>query len=478
MRPFGLSSRLATLRIPKATGPTHQKRAFFNRSFLFLIASCFMTLHFWGLVFTFPLHRWTLGGRIPQYSSVVSGRPFSFADFNPEVELLVQRTLQNQLKHGIFSTRGLFLLPEGTVYPSSAAAQATVYGVLYVISSRLFQTPLETFTLWCKRISALLTAASLTLFVFLIWKEFGQIVSMALYGLLLCSDSIAYFSCNSYWISFSFYLPLILGWWAYPHSHRSVSMGRLYLSLVFVLILFRALCGYEFITNIVFGTTIPVLYWETKLNTPRREIAFAMARTLSVSLIALLVALSVHATQLALYYGSYREARNALIAKFVYRATGLASSLPVMERVRSSGLPLEVRTLPPSLIVGGGYLLNSALTVPTFVGRALRIPLGIFIMLQLSITARLLYVRLARRSVGPAFLRMQLLTTWSFLCSLSWAICFRNHMYSHVFLNGWIFYLYWLLMMFVLIGMLVQRGIRGARLWSNGITGRINTIQH
>ena len=108
-----------------------------------------------------------------------------------------------------------------------------------------------------KIITAFLMSVVLTGILLTIHRDFSIKSSIALYFLFLLSPWLIAFSNNLYWISFSWFLPLLVSAFFAPLIYKNSYIFIIYLVILFFAYIFKFLSGYEYITTIVLSSAIP-----------------------------------------------------------------------------------------------------------------------------------------------------------------------------------------------------------------------------
>ncbi len=123
----------------------------------------------------------------------------------------------------------------------------------------------------------------------LLKEKYGNLFALIFYVVFLLSPWIARFADNLYWVEFTWFLPLMFCLLLYK------SKSKKYILLIFLSVLIKCLCGYEYITTILL-TSITFLIADFILNKQERKQNFKMLLMVGiVSLLGFIVALCMHA---------------------------------------------------------------------------------------------------------------------------------------------------------------------------------------
>lgn len=137
--------------------------------------------------------------------------------------------------------------------------------------------------LCCIALSAVLLSIS-----WLLWHRYTLLLGTIFYMTCLFSPWVGAMSGNLYWVEFTFFLPTLFS----LLQLRALRTGRkkrvwIYCSLVFVASLVKSLCGYEFISSIMFfAVAFPIAELLTERDSPMRKKLFGSTVATGMSLMA------------------------------------------------------------------------------------------------------------------------------------------------------------------------------------------------
>lgn len=376
------------------------------------------------------------------------GFPHTFADFDSSDELMVKNRLTAARAHGIFSEGGFLLEGEGTPVPykSRTGLQGQVLGFAFVRSG----ADLATFVPAASFVMALALAVTLLLFCLAVQRQFGWIAAGTVLLLLLLSDWIVFFSGSLYWVTFSFFLPFVVAFLWYPKLlNAGAGIGR-FLVVVGLLVFLKALLGYEFATNVLLSTTVPVLFFDILAGRSWKDTARTMGVVAFAGAVGLGAAIAVHTLQSWLYHGSLQLA----VAHFVDRAAYRSLHSPQIHY----GLPVKI---------GRNILKYSTVGICTlfrFDGKLnLSIPLyALNAALALGFTFSLVDARYvpALRTERRKLFALCAACGWGLLCSLTWFFVATDHSYSHLYMDPIMFYVPYGLLVYALVGAVVSLSLQ------------------
>lgn len=136
-------------------------------------------------------------------------------------------------------------VPYGVVIP---------YESQYGLQGRIFQhlseyiDDLDTLRLYC----ALGTAFVLLCIVYLIQRKYNCLFAGIYYVVFLLSPWVVNFANNMYWVEFTWFVSMLAGLWCSMKTDSKKRRRGCY-CLIFLSILIKSLCGYEYITTVMLG---------------------------------------------------------------------------------------------------------------------------------------------------------------------------------------------------------------------------------
>ncbi|HNY11069.1 MAG TPA: hypothetical protein PKK26_05705, partial [Candidatus Wallbacteria bacterium] len=173
----------------------------------------------------------------------------------------------------------------------------------------------------CETASAALLAILFSIFIVKTQREFGRLVSISAFVLLLFSPWPAALATNLYWAAFTIFAPFVFSWCCYEESSKS-GRASIFYSVICALVAMKSLCGYEYLTNITLGATVPVLYYELKNNSGIKSAFSKMAKTFVSGCAGFFIAFSLHLWQGVNYFGSLKAAVLAATNSAAARTVG------------------------------------------------------------------------------------------------------------------------------------------------------------
>lgn len=266
---------------------------------------------------------------------------------------------------------------------------------------------------------------------FSIWSGVAVLVGFCL------SPQFVGRSYNLYWMLFLDFLPLLLVLLSYP---RLAARGRfpLLLSGTALLVTLKALTGYEYISNILAGPALAILYHELVAaggwrSLPLGRVVGRAILTVMAGIAGLLAAIALHVDKAARFFGS--------------TAKGLEAFLT----------PLSYSTLSSAGGIRGTATLGVASVARMAVRYASYLPQ--YIALGLIVAGLWLYLRRRASPAGEGRERaLNAIIPVALVISCSWFAAFK-HSYVHPHINYVIFFLYFVPFAAMGVGAMLRRRI-------------------
>lgn len=186
------------------------------------------------------------------YSSLDHGNT-QFDSFQKDSESFVIGTIE-AYQAGAFSIQpgyslGVYQPAEGGASPGTFSPYLSQYGLQGAFFAFLSNyMGIETMHLLC----AFALAAVGMAIVYLVWNKYDRLLAGVFYGTFLLSPWITNFARNLYWVEFTWFVPMAAGlfcaWKADDRKCRFLCCAAVFLSL-----LIKSLCGYEYVSTIMMG---------------------------------------------------------------------------------------------------------------------------------------------------------------------------------------------------------------------------------
>jgi hypothetical protein len=294
-----------------------------------------------------------------------------------------------------------------------------------------------------------------TLFVYIAYRNFGGLVVSFLVFIMMCSSTwIIFFARNLYWVTFLLFMPFIISWLCYPVCLKEYQKKALY-GMIFLAILIKSLCGYEFITCAILSAIVPVIYYDSLNEQSLRRMLRNSLPIIISGIGGFLAAFAIHLYDLYLFtrdlpqaFGLIWSRAAARIYNDPYAISHIKGySNKIFDSIHSYNGDLLSQLLKV-IDVRIEYEKLHVVTLPILQS-------GIPLYIVELIVAVLCFYEIKKYRSGKGSLRLYSLciaTMAAYLASNSWAIITANgHMKYHLHMNAIIFYLPFLLMAFILI---------------------------
>jgi hypothetical protein len=358
----------------------------------------------------------------------------------------------------------------GTCDPHTVQPYASQYGLQARVVAFFAPANDNKLPSYFKRVEimlAALTAIVLTAFILKIGRMYGRGVMIVSAALIAISPWVVAYARNMYWFTFLMLLPFVVSFIVYPYLDTSRKKLLFYVIIGFLLFL-KSLDGYEHITTLGISVFGAVAYWEMVMN--KRKLLELWPQLLTaggVTVIALVSAVVVNIVDLHSYYGSWDKARQSVLSRAEDRATGIKKMQPNViggfeltdqevykfidkfydiDKLKSGeGHPIKY-----AAVSALNYAMLPAVSLPFVLAQPLQAILQS--ILVVGIVGYLCIRRIGKLAKG-----LKELYLIGLIGALSWLMLMPAHAYPHAHLNGIIFYIPFLLVCYVAIGIWVQR---------------------
>lgn len=256
-------------------------------------------------------------------------------------------------------------------------------------------------------------------------KKYNALMSVSFYLVFLLSPWIVSYGADLFWVSFTLFLPMLIGINYSMYRDRSKRFDLIMLSCLFFATLVRSLCGYEFISTIMmssisFLVADFVKAWHENKNNDKRRIFKSIVVLSICALAGFLLAILIHAYLRG--DGNLIIGLKHIVKDDVLRRT-LGSNLNGYDQVYWESLNASVWEVfceyfhfKTQIIAGLSGNLFYILCIA---------PLCIFAndyrKNKMDVSVVTLYI-------------------WFFMCTMSWVVLAKSHSYIHGHLNFVLWY--------------------------------------
>lgn len=316
-------------------------------------------------------------------------------------------------------------------------------------------------------------AVVFTLFLFRTVNIFNIKVAAVVFVLIAISPWIVGYARNMYWASFMMFVPFIFSFVTYQWFKTRQKMPLFY-GLLGLFFLIKLLDGYEHVSTILMSAFVPIIFFEVGMYSKRLiDLWKPAVLIVSVGVVVLVLALVINVASLTSYYGSTQQALSKVAARAESRSTGLADMQPYVISGFSETLPDtyqfidqfydldqlrdgKAHPLKYAVLSALNYALLPAISLPVIIREPLSDILQSIAFLAVVAFFMLSFMKNNNRRT-TAMIRALKYCYWiSLLGAISWLVLMPGHAYPHAHLNAIIFYIPFLLICYVIIGMSID----------------------
>ncbi len=291
-------------------------------------------------------------------------------------------------------------------------SQMGLQGSVYYYISEIIPLSYETIISLMMKICALLMSIVAIAIVILLKNKMGSLMSFCFYMVFMLSPWVCIYGRDLYWVEFTWFLPLLVG--------IIFSMGKkekyhvlCYIG-AFLTVLVKSLCGYEFISTIMMSLLLfPVMECLTVDRNQKLKYFKKLVILGLCALIGFAMALLLH--------GYFRGDGNIVTGvKEIYYGDILR---------RTVGTNIE------DAQIGIFSILQMYFRFPTQIVTG--VDGNIFPYMVLTVVAILIYKRFILKN---AEIKIEILTVFSFLTTISWYVLAKDHSFNHPHMNYVLWY--------------------------------------
>ena len=297
-------------------------------------------------------------------------------------------------------------------YPSQIGLQGYAFSFLY----NKIHMPFWMMKLICCTI----LAVTLMLICYIISKKYGKLMGSIFYITFLLSPWVVAFAKNLYWVEFTWFLPVLFGLILSTNYKKK----KIWIPCIFISVLIKCLCGYEYISTIMLGTIAFFIidFFTTKEKERRKEIVKTTIIVGITCLSAFAIALCTHAVLRG--EGNILQGVESIYKNDILRRTIIVSDKETFPEVYQESLNASVKETVAK------YFNWDSNVITGIDGKYFRL---IFV----STLAIIVYDILKKRENCYRNMIMFLV----FLATtLSWIILGKSHSYIHTHINFVLWY--------------------------------------
>ena len=162
-------------------------------------------------------------------------------------------------------------------------------------------------------VASALMAMTVALVTALVARDFSWRAAVAVALIFILSPWVVIFARNLFWVPFTWFLPLAVAMYYSIRVYQNRTARMRMLALLYVTILLKLLCGYEFLTSVILAACCPLLYQGVRAKIPYKRIAGLLFIVGCTAIAAFVTAAFLHISTIA-------ETPKAGFEKFLFRA--------------------------------------------------------------------------------------------------------------------------------------------------------------
>jgi hypothetical protein len=299
----------------------------------------------------------------------------------------------------------------------------------------------------CASACALMTAGMLAIFFVSAARLFGLFAANMGAFFTALAPIFSDFAPSLYWCSFLLFAPFVCLWVLYPCCNSSWKRCLALWLTIFLLVLIKCLCGYEYITTLALSVVVPVAFHRYRAGELCLRRAPELVAWVAAGGAGFLTAIGLHIIQLRHVLGADGVQKIFTLARHRIYAGDARVERPVDFGTSFSLLPEEI-SYPLNCFFK--YFSAPALTLPG----GFRVDVWMLVLLGLGMAG---FAFARRREASLQVRSLGLAAGISLLTSLSWQVAAINHMCVHFHLNQIVFWAPFLLIVVLTAGYLLQQ---------------------
>ncbi len=209
---------------------------------------------------------------------------------------------------------------EAEPYLSQAGGQGALIYYIYQLLRPVLDA--ETYLSLARMITALLLVILLIAAAFHVVGQHSLLAVAISLCIVTYFSWITYFSTSLYWQIWGQFLPFVVAFLLYPRVLNKRLRFLSYVTILGVLVMLKALSGYEYITNVVAAASVPVVYYGFRERLPIRTVSLQVMMIGLAGIVGFVVAFGIHLLQGAAYLGSFDKMLDVLATQASIRTFG------------------------------------------------------------------------------------------------------------------------------------------------------------
>lgn len=297
-------------------------------------------------------------------------------------------------------------------YPSQLGLQGYIFSFLYNKINMPF---------WIMKLICCIVLAIIVIRIsYIIYHKYGKLMGAVFYITFLLSPWVISFARNLYWVEFTWFLPILIA----LKLSTNYQKRKIFVPCIFLAILIKCLCGYEYISTIMMGTvSFFIVDFFLEKDRKKRKIIFKTTIEVGIACIcAFVVAMCMHASLRGngnILYGIENIYKNDIL-----RRTIIVSNDVVFPEVYQESLNAGIISTISKYFVWNSNIL-------------LGIEGKYFMIMFISTIAIIAYNILRKRKNCYRDMVMYIMFL---VTTLSWIILGKSHSYIHTHINFVLWY--------------------------------------
>ena len=324
------------------------------------------------------------------------------------------------------------LSPTPTTYKSQFGLQ------YFLFRNFIFNSDFEFHFQVFRTFIGILLAAIFSIYIRKLEKEFNFFVAISTLFLIIGSKWITIYSVNIYWMEFLLFAPFVISATTYQVLKLKNKLILFYFILS-LLIFLKSLCGYEFLSNIVLSTFIPIIYFEVKDGVKFSLLIKKLVIVFSFCVFGFLIALIFHVTKGFLYFNDFSDFHH-ILGRSAMRMMGDEGFEHISEW--RLGWPMYA-------------ILYEA--IQTYFFNTHHYILFQFTQFNLLIFSLFILILSYKMEAKKIFLLIVITLFTAFIASISWGVFAFNHAVTHAGMELILFYIPFNLVLYPYLGYSMQK---------------------
>lgn len=301
-------------------------------------------------------------------------------------------------------------------------------------------------------LTSLAMSLTFSVFILLVKKEFGIFPAIVLMIGIIYSQWLVVFAKNLYWMTFFLFLPFVYIWYTLKKEEVNISenLPKYFYGLIFLIIYIKSLAGFEYLSTIFISLAIPFLYFYFKNNWKFKELIKRLFFLYFSAFLAFFVSVFTFLLQKYLIAGNLVKALEIFKMIILKRTYGNPDDFSLYKESLESSIEEVILA----------YWNGSAFDLQSIFEKFTFITFG-EIILSFTIIFLIYFILDFKSMLKNKFNREQksllYVTIISSLAPLSWYVLAKAHSYVHTHMNHILWYLPFLLLLFIFIGLTVSR---------------------